>query len=109
MERNSGVKRERETHSTRRAIKKKKKEREEKLFFFKNERKADDRRRNLLGNADRFRKASPPMLRVLPCLSAADLLSSPWKKTDAHLFLSSVCIRETMVSPVPPVLFGAER
>ena len=106
MERNSGVKRERETHSTRCAIKKKK--REEKLFSFKNERKADDRQRILLGNADRFRKASPPMLRVPPCLSAADLLSSPWKKTDAHLFLSSVCIRETMVSPVPLVLFGAE-
>ena len=33
MERNSGVKRERETHSTRRAIKKKKKRREKKNSF----------------------------------------------------------------------------
>lgn len=80
MERNSGIKRERERPIPPDVPLKKKREREEKLFFFKNERKADDRRRNLLGNADRFRKASPPMLRVPPCLSAADLLSSPWKK-----------------------------
>lgn len=62
-----------------------------------------------LGNADRFRKASPPMLTVLPCLLAANSLSSPWKKTDEHLLLSSVCIRETMVSPVPLALFGTGR
>ena len=48
--------------------------------FFQNEGKADDRWRNLLGNADRVRKAIPPMLRVPLCLLATDSLSSPWKK-----------------------------